>query len=134
MTRKLTVTILAAIAALWLGAGAGLVQVQAAEPAPPPPGMAQPGQSYNSPLRGQCMKELRQDDAWRASLEKELRIKIHEEDHDLIAKNHKHVFMAYSALWIIVVVFVMSMWVKQRSLRTEIERLQRDVERASDES
>lgn len=133
MTRKLTITILVAATALWLGAGAALAQGQPAKAAPPP-GMAQPTQSYNSPLRGQCMDELRKDDAWRASLEKELRIKIHQEDSDLIANNHKHVFMAYSALWIIMVIFVVAMWVKQRSLRAEIERLQRDVERATEES
>jgi len=133
MTRRFTIPILVAMAALWLGGGAALAQGQAAKPAPPP-GMAQPTQSYNSPLRGQCEDELRKDDAWRASLEKQLRVKVHQEDHDLIAKNHKHVFMAYSALWIIIVVFVTAMWIKQRSLRAEIERLQRDVERATEDS
>ncbi len=133
MTRRLTISILAATAALWLGAGAASAQDQAAQPAPPP-ALAQPGQSYNSPLRGQCEDELRKDDAWRASLEKQLRLKVEKEDHDLIARNHKHVFMAYSALWIIIVALVVAMWRKQRALRVEIERLQRDVERATEES
>ena len=109
-------------------AGGGVALAQSADQPP----MAAAADQYNSPMRGQCMDELRKDGAWRASLEKELRVKIHEEEHDLIALNKKHVFMGYSALWIITVVFVAVTWFKHRALKVEVERLQAEIERLTE--
>jgi hypothetical protein len=117
-------------------------QAAAAEPAPPairadppprePPvapatGVVAAPDKYDSPMRAQCMDELRKDKGWRAGLKGELRLEVHQEEATLIANNKKHVYMAYAALWIIVVIFVVFGWRRQRALRAEIERLQADV-------
>jgi len=114
------------ILAFFVALGAG--GVAAAQPA----GMTVPDSQYNSPMRGQCTDELRKDSAWRAALEKEIRVKVHEQDADLIAKNHKHVIMGYSALWIIAVVFLVFTWRKHRELQVEATRLQAEVDRLSE--
>ncbi|HUH02809.1 MAG TPA: hypothetical protein VML75_12510 [Kofleriaceae bacterium] len=109
-------------------AGQGAATAQPA-PAEPTPSVAAP-EKYDSPMREQCMDELRKDKGWRANLKEELRLEVHEEEAKLIANNKQHVFMAYAALWILVVIFVVFTWRKQRLLRGEIERLQAEVKAA----
>jgi hypothetical protein len=107
---------------------AGLLAGPAAAAAQPAP-VAAPDK-YDSPMRPQCMDELRKDKGWRANLKEELRLEVHEEESKLIANNKQHVYMAYAALWILVVIFVVFTWRKQRVLRGEIERLHAEVKAA----
>lgn len=122
-------TTIARTIAVTLFLSLGAVGAASAQPAGEMPKL---DEMYNSPMRKQCTDELRKDSAWRGSLEKELRIKIHEEDSDLIATNKKHVIMGYSALWIIVVVFLVLTWRKHRALQVEAARLQSEIERLTD--
>ena len=75
-----------------------------------------PPETFTSPIRGQCQDDLRKDHLWRAQLEEELRSKV-----------HQAVVMAYAALWIIVVLFVMFMWIRQGDLKKQIARLEQDI-------
>jgi hypothetical protein len=83
--------------------------------------------TFTSPIRGQCEGDLRKDHTWRAQLEEELRNKVHQDDADLMATNKKHVVMAYAALWIIVVLFVVFMWIRQTDLKKQIAGLESDL-------
>lgn len=102
--------------------------IRPAIPAAPRPN--EPPRSYASPMREQCEQELRQDATWKATLAEQLRAGVHEQDARVFATNHKHVIMAYAALWILTVAFVLFMWFRQSALRGEILRLQRDLDRA----
>jgi hypothetical protein len=44
-----------------------------------------------------------------------------------IAKNERHVIGAYAAMWLVSAVFLIFLWLRQRALRTEIERLRGDL-------
>lgn len=119
--RRLVLMLLLSFAAPFVGASEAMAQTAPAVAAP---------EKYDSPMRSKCMEELRLDKGWRANLKEELRNEVHAEEATLIANNRKHVYMAYAALWIIVVIFVVFTWRKQRSLRAEIERLQAEVKSA----
>lgn len=99
------------------------------------PAAAQPAEEpYRSPMRDPCEQELEKDAAWRASIKDELIPVVHEQESRSIVNNNRHVVMAYAALWIVVVIFVFYMWVRQRRLQAEIERLEREVAEASRET
>ena len=55
----------------------------------------------------------------------------HEAAAMAIAKNEKHVVLAYAAMWLLSVGFVLFLWRRQQGLRTEIAQLRRDLEAAS---
>ncbi len=105
-----------------------LVTLASAQPA-----AAQPAEPYQSPMRAQCEEELAKDARWWAELRAELLPVLHEEETDAIVNNNRHVIMAYAALWVLVVFFVLFMWVRQRRLQEEIERLEQEVAKASEE-
>ena len=48
-----------------------------------------------------------------------------------IAKNEKHVIMAYVALWLIAAGFVIFLWRRQMLLKTEIAQLRADLDAAT---
>ena len=48
-----------------------------------------------------------------------------------IAKNEKHVLMAYMAMWLVAAGFLIFMWRRQQRLQTEIAQLRRDLEAAA---
>ncbi len=48
-----------------------------------------------------------------------------------VAKNEKHVILAYAAMWLLSVGFVLFLWRRQQGLRVEIGQLRRDLEAAS---
>jgi hypothetical protein len=110
---------------------------------PPSNAAAQPESeaNYASPMREQCEAELGRDHKWAASLQakiravykNEVRPDVHTEDAGLMLTNKKHVVMAYSALWLLVVGFVALLWVRQQKLVSEIARLERDVKKAVEE-
>lgn len=55
---------------------------------------------------------------------------IHEEQGNLMARDHKHVVMAYAALWILAVVFLVLLFLRQRLLTAEIIQLKSELGRA----
>ncbi len=129
----LTIT---AIATLSLAAGSARVALAAGdasadESAAAESAMAEP--PYASPMREQCTEELRKDARWRAELRNQLRDDIHSEDANLMLRNKRHVVIAYAAIWILAVGFLVLMWWRQRSLTSEIEALREEVRRAAKE-
>ncbi len=65
--------------------------------------------------------------AERAALAK----KEHEDAARAIAKNEKHVVLAYGAMWLLAVGFVLFLWRRQQTLKSEIAQLRRDLEAAT---
>ncbi len=55
----------------------------------------------------------------------------HKTAGDSIAKNEKHVILAYAALWLLAAGFVIFLWRRQQALKTEIGQLRRDLEAAT---
>lgn len=55
----------------------------------------------------------------------------HEKAAAAIAKNEKHVIMAYAAMWVIAAMFLMFLWRRQQALKGEIANLKRDLEAAA---
>ena len=56
--------------------------------------------------------------------------KQHREASVAVAKNEKHVFMAYAAMWVLAAAFLFFMWRRQQGLKNEIAQLKRDLEAA----
>jgi len=55
----------------------------------------------------------------------------HEKAALAIAKNEKHVILAYAAMWVIAVGFLLFLWRRQQGLQSEIANLKRDLEAAA---
>ena len=94
---------------------------------------AQPAKPYQSSMREQCEAELARDKGWLAELQNEMRPAVHQADANIIARNKKHVVMAYAALWGLTVVFVVLMWLRQRRLLAEMNRLAQQIAKAAAE-
>ena len=80
--------------------------------------------------RDNCHQLATADKKMFARLKIMLRPDIHEDDGKLMARNYKHVVMAYAALWILAVVFLVLLFLRQRALTDEIVRLKRELDRA----
>lgn len=85
---------------------------------------------YQSPMRGQCEAELEKDRVWQAELKAELRGKVHDEEQTKMIKDRKHVVAAYAALWILAAVFIVVLFLRQRSLSQAVATLEADLEKA----
>ncbi|MEO7092463.1 MAG: hypothetical protein ABI175_04375, partial [Polyangiales bacterium] len=55
----------------------------------------------------------------------------HEKATAAVAKNEKHVIMAYAAMWVIAAMFLIFLWRRQQVLKGEIANLKRDLEAAA---
>ncbi len=55
----------------------------------------------------------------------------HQQAATAIAKNERHVIMAYAAMWMLAALFVLFLWSRQRQLKIEIAQLRRDLEVAA---
>lgn len=55
----------------------------------------------------------------------------HENAAKAIAKNQKHVVLAYAALWLLAAGFLLFLWRRQQALKTEIANLKRDLDAAT---
>ena len=55
----------------------------------------------------------------------------HQRAAKAIAKNQRHVILAYAAMWILAVGFVTLLWLRQAKLRRQIESLRAELERAT---
>lgn len=93
----------------------------------------EPPRPYQSPMRKDCEAELDKDTGWRAELKDTLRPEVHEAEAALIQRNEKHVVMAYAALWILTVVFLVLLWFRQRKLVAELVALEGKVAKAAEQ-
>lgn len=93
--------------------------------------------AWRAELRGQLVRSILEnapepgDAQWRAELKRELASEVHTEDAQAMLTNKRHVVMAYAALWILVLVFAVFLWMRQRGLKAEIARLERDIAQAT---
>jgi C4-dicarboxylate-specific signal transduction histidine kinase len=60
-------------------------------------------------------------------------LKLHQDAQDRIAKNERHVILAYAAMWLVAVGFVVFLWRRQQALKAEIAQLRRDLDAAAKE-
>lgn len=69
----------------------------------------------------------------KAAAEKRLQLDLeqHEAAAKRIAKNEKHVILAYAAMWVIAALFVIFLWRRQQALRGEIAQLRSDLDAAT---
>jgi hypothetical protein len=63
----------------------------------------------------------------------EISRKRHDEDSAQIALNKKHVILAYAALWLLAVVFLVVQWRRQQALSERISQLHKELEAATRE-
>jgi hypothetical protein len=120
------------------GSGAGAPQPPPGESAPPPP------RASAADLRKTCVDAMNADRTFAASIVEtadklqhkqrdDVVLKAHQEAQDHIAKNERHVILAYAAMWVVAAVFVLFLWRRQQGLRLEIARLQKDLAAATKE-
>lgn len=86
---------------------------------------------YKSPMRSQCEAELAKDPGWQAELRQDVRPEVHQEDANILVKNKRYVVISYGALWGLTVVFLVLMWLRQRRLLQEMERLAQQIKKAA---
>jgi hypothetical protein len=58
-------------------------------------------------------------------------IDAHQQAADMVAKNERHVILAYGAMWLIAALFVVFLWRRQQVLKSEIAMLRKDLEAAA---
>lgn len=150
--------VLLSVLVMLASAGAASAQTPgsaAAEPAPAPaPGAADqppvpaPGAAGQPPgpsaaeLRKTCVAAMNADKKFAEAIvatadENAARVRLaadlaqHEKAAEAIAKNERHVIIAYAAMWVMAAAFLIFLWRRQQGLRLEISRLQRDLEAAT---
>ena len=121
-----------------------LLSVFAVAPAvaqdPPAPAAAPgpaPGEApapYRSPMREQCEAEMAKDSLWSGTVRAEIRREYDDawqtDNTTRLAKDNQFVIWAYSVLWVILIGFVVIVFLRQKKLVNEIERLRAEVDRA----
>jgi hypothetical protein len=88
---------------------------------------------YVSDMRDACITELAKDAEIRVACMTQYSDEFHAQDASQVTKNNKHVVMAYAALWAIVAIFVVGMWVRQRKLTEQIIKLEAELKKAAAE-
>jgi hypothetical protein len=105
-----------------------------AEPSPPAR-LPSHEAGYTSPMRAQCEAEMRLDRKWMAELRAHydalLSFEFQDRNAGAFATNKQHVLMGYAAFLALLVGFCVALFLRQRSLVGEIQRLREDVERAA---
>ena len=110
------------------------------QPAPPPT----PAPDAAA-LRKACTDAMNADPTFEKKIveiadqkaaEKRLQLDLaqHETAAKAVAKNQKHVILAYAAMWIIAAAFVIFLWRRQQLLRLEIAQLKSDLDAATKDS
>lgn len=85
--------------------------------------------TVHSPMRQVCEDELAKDHDWWFNLQGRLRNNIHEQAAKEITTNNRHVVAAYAAMWLIAIVFVIYLWMRQQRLKGEVARLAAELAR-----
>ena len=117
-----------------------------AAPAPAPAPTPMPEDSQLTKICGRAMdndpafadkviktaEEKLHDEVNRAQVAKDLcTLKMQEDAQTTIAKNQKHVILAYAAMWLVAAGFVLFLWRRQQALKSEIAQLHRDLDAAA---
>jgi hypothetical protein len=122
---------------------AGSANPGSATPPPSDPMPAPPtATSDAAALRKICVDAMNADKAFAekivatanenaALLRLQLDVKQHEKAAAAIAKNEKHVILAYAAMWLVAIGFVLFLWMRQQALRNEIGQLKADLDAAT---
>ena len=95
--------------------------------------VAEPARSP-AELRQICADAMNADPTFTEAIVKTINedtYQQHAKAADAVAKNEKHVILAYAALWLLAAGFVIFLWRRQQGLKTEIAQLRRDLEAAS---
>ncbi len=123
------------------GSGSGSAPAPAPvddKPAPPP----EAPKPDAAALRKVCVDAMNADEQFAKKIVETAdqnaakeRLKLDAEQHQkaaaAIAKNEKHVIMAYAAMWLVAVAFVIFLWLRQQALRKEIANLKADLDAAT---
>ncbi len=94
---------------------------------------AQPAQRTPAELRQICADALNADPTFADAIVKTVNEEIYKQHADAaehVAKNERHVILAYAAMWVVAALFVIFLWRRQQALRGEIERLRADLKAA----
>jgi CcmD family protein len=105
--------------------------VAAAQDAPAPGGAEGPGQIHLSPKQQECLQEIKNDPSFNAFIEEGARYAFHRDETSKATRNNEHVIMAYAAIWVLTVFFVVLVFLRQGKLKAELARLQADLARAT---
>lgn len=124
-----------------------------APPAPPPTTSDEPPMTGDAAeLRKTCAAAMNADPAFADAIiktaerktrdkvnleqiDKDLcKVKFHTDAQEAIAKNEKHVILAYAAMWILAIGFVVYLWRRQQRLTAEILQLRKELEAAEKEA
>lgn len=91
------------------------------------------GASSAADLRKTCAAAMNADPKFAEDIVKtinEQTLAQHQAAANAIAKNEKHVILAYGAFWALAAGFVVFLWRRQQGLQAEIQQLKRDLEAA----
>lgn len=81
-----------------------------------------------------CAEAMNADPSFALAIVKTINDKTAQQHVDAagkIAKNEKHVVLAYAAMWVIAAAFVLFLWRRQQHLKSEIAHLRRDLDAAT---
>lgn len=88
---------------------------------------------YASEMREQCIAEMQKDARILAACEESHSSKYQVQDAKRAVKDKQFVVAAYAAIWAILAIFVVIMWLRQRKLSIEITRLEAELKKAAAE-
>lgn len=84
--------------------------------------------------RKMCTDAMNADPSFRdkiVEVANENTAKEHRRAAAAIAKNERHVVLAYASMWVISALFVLFLWRRQQLLKSEIAMLRRDLDAAT---
>ena len=88
---------------------------------------------YASEIRKQCIAEMEKDARILAACEESHSSKYQVQDAKRAVKDKQFVVAAYAAIWAILAIFVVVMWLRQRKLSLEITRLETELKKVAAE-
>lgn len=94
----------------------------------------QPPEPTPEELRTICAEAMNKNPMFAESIVKTINEDTylqHARAADAVKKNEKHVVMAYAAMWVLAVGFLLFLWRRQQGLQSEIANLKRDLEAAT---
>jgi pyruvate/2-oxoglutarate dehydrogenase complex dihydrolipoamide acyltransferase (E2) component len=142
--RSLVIALVAVTALVSTAAGQPAPAAPAAAPtaAPAAPVDAAPTPAAPAKLtREQIIEALAQDKALEEDFVRQLKARHalelnattrqrHDDDARQIALNKRHVVLAYAALWILSVLFLVVLWRRQQTMNARIAQLQKELDAA----
>jgi len=119
-------------------------------PGPPAASASDPGGSVDPVARKACTDAMNSDPRFADAIIRTAEMKLapdkiqreqlikdgqtigtHEAHNAWVAKNQRHVIMAYAAMWVIAAGFVLFLWRRQQRLVGEIHQLRKDLDAAT---